>query len=96
MDSDPYIIGGQDADENEWPWQVGFHQYFRYVKHCNVHQNQGYIFGHLCPNRCKMKRCCGGFRIYHKEGRQPQRWRRKAIILKIEKSGPEGASQVSL
>ena len=32
MDSDPYIIGGQDADENEWPWQVRFNKIFAFCK----------------------------------------------------------------
>ena len=26
MNKEPYIIGGQDADENEWPWQVRFNE----------------------------------------------------------------------
>ena len=26
MNQEPYIIGGQDADESEWPWQVRFNE----------------------------------------------------------------------
>ena len=88
MDSDPYIIGGQDADENEWPWQVRFNTIFPFCKALRRWWQSGlYIWAAICVNWQVRWNCCavGDPGFPRERVRQLQRWRRKANISKIEK-----------